>query len=255
MKLLQLLRELYHNLMDNKYIKILLLLAVFLILVGMSSSDTSEPHALAVDNLEVVNIPETFVSDALTFDRLTDDMHDSEEWMPQVPKLPNGITLDPNWHNVLNDPARTQPSPAPIKTVHITSITVPQVWGDEMRQPLPPRKIPSYRAASPDWRCDEWMETARAVGWEEEDLPKLSYVIYRESRCFPDRHNPDDPMGGSNGLMQINQFWCKPTQYWPNGWLQSHNILNHCDDLYDPTINLTAGLAIRQNSGWSPWGV
>ena len=131
----------------------------------------------------------------------------------------------------------------------------PVVWprfGDERRESIP-AKIPAYRQAAPDWRCDEWMPLAREVGWPEEELPKLSYTIYRESRCYPDQHNPDDPMGGSNGLTQINQFWCKPTQYWPDGWLQTQGVLEHCDELYDPRVSLAASLAIWGNSGWSPW--
>jgi len=106
----------------------------------------------------------------------------------------------------------------------------------------------------PEWRCDGWVDLARRVGFLEEELPKISYTMYRESRCRPDQHNPDDPMGGSNGLVQINQFWCKPTRYWPGGWLQAQGILETCDDLYDPETNLRAALAIRNNSGWSPWG-
>lgn len=138
--------------------------------------------------------------------------------------IPEGLTLDPNWDAVLADPARTEPA------------------------------LPPYRESSPDWRCDGWMNLARQVGWAEDELPKLSYTLYRETRCRPDQHNPDDPMGGSNGLMQINQFWCKPTRYWPTGWLQAHDILDHCDELFDPETNLRAGLAIRENSGWTPWG-
>jgi len=146
--------------------------------------------------------------------------------------------------------------PGPVRSVVIYSI-VPKIavsYGDERREPLPKPKLPAYRIDSPEWRCDQWMDLARRVGWTEDELPKLSYTIYRESRCFSDRHNPDDPMGGSSGLMQINKFWCKPTRYWPGGWLQAQGILEHCDELFDPETNLRAGLAIRENSGWSPWG-
>jgi len=158
------------------------------------------------------------------------DTHDSEERIPQVPKLPEGITLDPNFDAVLNDPDRITPAP---------TTTVPRVT--------------SWSQSRPDWRCDEWMELAREVGWPEEELSRLSYTIYRESRCDPTQHNPDDPMGGSNGLMQINQFWCKSTKYWPDGWLQSHGVLDSCDELYEPRVVLSAGLAIWGNSGWQPW--
>lgn len=142
---------------------------------------------------------------------------------------------------------------SPSTTAAPVALTLPR-FGDERREPLPRRApVPVFRQSSPDWRCDGWMEMARRVGWLEEELPRLSYTIYRESRCRPDQHNPDDPMGGSNGLTQINQFWCKPTRYWPDGWLQAHGILEHCDELYDPKTSLTASLAIWENSGWSPW--
>jgi hypothetical protein len=133
--------------------------------------------------------------------------------------------------------------------------TQPVSFGDERRESRPEPPLPPYKKSAPDWRCDNWMDTAEEVGWPLEELPKLSYVIYRETRCRPDQHNPDDPMGGSNGLMQINQFWCKSTQYWPEGWLQAQEVLEDCDELYNPVTNLVAGLAIWHNSGWSPWGV
>jgi len=115
--------------------------------------------------------------------------------------------------------------------------------------------VPPYKSKSPEWICPQWHQTALDVGWPQDQLSKLSYVIYRESRCNPDSHNPDDPMGGSNGLVQINQFWCKPSRYWPDGWLQSHGVLTSCDQLFDPETNLYAALMIWYNSGWSPWGM
>lgn len=146
----------------------------------------------------------------------------------------------------------SSPTTAPT-TTKVQAISTPVSYGDERRWPMPAPTLPPHRKSAPDWRCDEWMPLAREVGWPEEELPQLSYVIYRESRCRPDQHNPDDPMGGSNGLVQINQFWCKPTRYWPDGWLQTHGTLTHCDDLFIPEVNLRSALAIWGNSGWSPW--
>jgi len=161
--------------------------------------------------------------------------------------IPEEFIPPHNWELPANPP------PEPVRSVQIYSIRPEPVWADERREPTPPPRVKSWSRHNPDWRCDEWMPLAREVGWAEEQLPKLSYVIYRETRCRPDQHNPDDPMGGSNGLTQINQFWCKPTQYWPGGWLQTHGILDHCDELYDPRISLTASLALWENSGWTPW--
>lgn len=105
-------------------------------------------------------------------------------------------------------------------------------------------------------QCPQWEDLARSVGWPEEQIKKMSYVLYKESRCNPDAHNPNDPTSaGSRGLMQINGYWCIPNKYNPIGWLQEQGILSSCDDLYDPVTNLRAGLAIWMRSGWSPWNV
>lgn len=109
-------------------------------------------------------------------------------------------------------------------------------------------------------KCGEWHNLAIAVGWPEAEWPTLSYVMYRESRCHPDSHNKTDPMSGSRGLIQINGFWCRPNRYDSNGFLQSQGVLNVCDDLFNPEINLRAGLAIwlygegKHGCGWrGPW--
>ena len=78
-------------------------------------------------------------------------------------------------------------------------------------------------------------------------------VAYRESRCQPDAFNPNDPNGGSAGTMQLNYFWCKPSKYYANGYLQAQGILDDCSQLFDPQINVRAAVAIWRNSGWLPW--
>lgn len=108
-------------------------------------------------------------------------------------------------------------------------------------------------------KCGEWHELAMAVGWTKEQWPKLSYVIHRESRCRIEAYNGTDPNGGSRGLMQINGYWCKKNRWNPHGWLQAQGILETCDDLYKPEVNLRAGLAMWNYSqqyngcGWRPW--
>jgi hypothetical protein len=108
-------------------------------------------------------------------------------------------------------------------------------------------------------RCPEWEPVAMAAGWEPEHWDRFSYIIYRESRCLPDAFNGSDPNSGSRGLSQINGFWCRPSKYYPDGWLQDQGVLSHCDDLYDPMVNLTAAKAIfdygvdRGNCPWGPW--
>jgi hypothetical protein len=108
-------------------------------------------------------------------------------------------------------------------------------------------------------KCGEYHDLAIAVGWNESQWAKLSFVMNRESRCNNMSFNKTDPNGGSRGLIQINGFWCKKNKYNPSGWLQAQGILNNCDDLFNPEINLRAGLAMWNYSqqhnkcGWRPW--
>jgi len=109
-------------------------------------------------------------------------------------------------------------------------------------------------------KCGHWLDDALDVGWSRSHISKLDYVMWRESRCMPSVFNSTDPNGGSRGLLQINQFWCLPSRYFPSGWLQSQGILSSCAQLSNPVINLRAALAIfeyseeRNNNGWQPWG-
>uniref|UniRef100_UPI0040480C1E hypothetical protein n=1 Tax=Mariniflexile sp. TaxID=1979402 RepID=UPI0040480C1E len=79
---------------------------------------------------------------------------------------------------------------------------------------------------------------ARHVGWPEHELTMVVSVAYRESRCQPDAFNAKDPNGGSAGAMQINYFWCKPSRYYANGYLQAYGLIRTCDDLFDLEDNL-----------------
>lgn len=104
--------------------------------------------------------------------------------------------------------------------------------------------------------CAEWLNLAAGLGWEAGNLPMLERVMWRESRCQPHQFNASDPNGGSLGLTQVNKFWCLPSRYYPNGYLQTHGVLNTCDDLFNPAINLSAALAIYEYAkGWSQWGL
>lgn len=111
----------------------------------------------------------------------------------------------------------------------------------------------------PDARCPQWWATARAVGFDDTLLPTLDRVINRESRCDPTQLNAQDPNGGSVGLTQINRFWCLPSKYYPNGYLQTMQILSTCDQLYEPLINLRAALELVAYSrsvglcAWEQW--
>jgi hypothetical protein len=107
--------------------------------------------------------------------------------------------------------------------------------------------------------CPQFWELALVAGWDESLLPTLDRIIHRESTCRPTSHNAKDPAGGSYGLTQINGYWCNPNKYNPSGYLQAFGIINTCDDLYDPLVNLKAALKLyeysfnRHGCGWNPW--
>ena len=101
--------------------------------------------------------------------------------------------------------------------------------------------------------CTQVASLALAEGLPQAELETALRVAVRESRCTSDAFNSHDTNGGSAGVYQINYFWCKPSTYWPNGWLQTKGILNTCDELFDPTTNTKAMVAIWRNSGWLPW--
>ena len=109
---------------------------------------------------------------------------------------------------------------------------------------------------APKTLCEQVFDTAKAIGWPTDQLGMLVAIAQRESRCQPDAFNPSDPNGGSYGIMQINGFWCQPSRYWPNGYLQAYGLLTSCTDLYDRKINLRAALAIyRYSNGWRAWSL
>ena len=110
--------------------------------------------------------------------------------------------------------------------------------------------------APPDARCPMWWSLALSVGFTAEQMPTLDRVLHRESRCDETQLNASDPNGGSVGLTQINRFWCLPSRYYPDGYLQTMQILSTCDELYEPLINLRAALALVEYSrsvGLSEW--
>ena len=100
--------------------------------------------------------------------------------------------------------------------------------------------------------CSQVATLALAAGLPPSELETALRVAVRESRCTSDAFNASDTMGGSAGVYQINYFWCKPSTYWPTGWLQAQGILDDCEQLFDPQINARAMVAIWSNSGWLP---
>lgn len=164
---------------------------------------------------------------------------------PEEVKEPE-VTAPVSW-----PPVRVVPLPAPevqaaptTSTVTITAPTLPALVG-------------------PDTPCQEWVDTALAVGWpaDREVMERMLSIMWRESRCTTDAFKSDDPNGGSAGLMQINFFWCKPRWAGDPGWLQLNDIIPACGLLMDGEANLRSALAIwnygvdRYGDGWGPWKV
>jgi len=147
-------------------------------------------------------------------------------------------------------------TPPPAPTADDLAPAPITVWqGLEPASPTPPTTIVSTPITQPD-ACQTVFDMARHVGWAEQDLTQLVAIAYRESRCNPAAFNPTDPNGGSAGVMQINYFWCKPSSYYTNGYLQAYGLLRTCDDLFDLEDNLRSALAIfRYSNGWRAWSL
>lgn len=102
-------------------------------------------------------------------------------------------------------------------------------------------------------KVPQWWSLARQVGWKEDAMLTLDYLIFRESRGFNRAFNREDPNGGSRCLLQLNGSW--------TGWLIDKGIITKPADLFKPVTCLTAGLAIyqygvdRYGFGWGPWAI
>jgi hypothetical protein len=142
-------------------------------------------------------------------------------------------------------PTAQETQPAPIT-----------VWqGLEQSAPLPTTTLATTPITQPD-ACETVYNMARHVGWPEAELTKVVAVAYRESRCLPDAFNGADTVGQSYGAMQVNDFWCLPSKYYPNGYMQAYGLLTVCDDLFDLETNLRAALNIwRYSNGWRAWSL
>lgn len=106
--------------------------------------------------------------------------------------------------------------------------------------------VPPPALSAPSADC--FADLARAVGWPEETLPHLEFIIHRESGCDPTAF-ADRPwtFDLSRGLLQINAY----------GPLDA-GVRRLCGidpvTLFDPATNLACGLAYYRAMGWAPWG-
>lgn len=119
----------------------------------------------------------------------------------------------------------------------------------------PTPKLPKPKRVSRDLtkRCPQYEQLAKDAGFPKNEITTVSYVMWKESRCAPNAHNPDDPGAGSYGLMQINSVWFDR--------LVNAGIIKKKDDLFDPATNLTAAFfvwteSVRSNNyGWDDWNL
>ena len=96
-------------------------------------------------------------------------------------------------------------------------------------------------------KCGEFHDLALEVGWTEKEWPKLSHIIWRESRCTIDAWNGHDA-----GLTQINQIH--------SAWLLQMGY-DHPDDMFNARNNLYfayrlwSGREENGQCGWKPWSM
>lgn len=107
-----------------------------------------------------------------------------------------------------------------------------------------------------DHVCYEWLPLLIETGWptDPDILATALTIMWRESRC-----DPLADSGPDHGLFQINRYWCKPSRYTANGWLQDRQLVVDCDSLFDPATNAASALAIwhysedKNGDGFLPW--
>lgn len=148
--------------------------------------------------------------------------------------------------------------PVTTTTIPATTTLAPEFIEEDKQIQVSPMTVEEARGIY--GKCGEWRELALMIGWPAEEWPTLSHVLYRESRCNIGSHNKTDPASGSRGLMQINGYWCRKSQWTQAGWLQDRGVLSTCEDLFNPEVNLRAGLLIwmygeeKHGCGWrGPW--
>ena len=107
-----------------------------------------------------------------------------------------------------------------------------------------------------DHVCYDWLPQLLEAGWpaDPQVLGTALTIMHRESRCQPLADS-----GPDHGLFQINRYWCKPSRYTDQGWLQDRGLVVDCDSLFDPITNIRSALAIywysvdRNGDGFLPW--
>jgi hypothetical protein len=126
----------------------------------------------------------------------------------------------------------------------VSQTVYPQaVWEPlEATQPAPAYQGPG---------CAEYAPEALAAGFTANELPIILTILELESMCLP--HVMGDS-GNSYGLAQIHApSWCHPNRYNPDGYLRARGLIDACDELLNPTINLQAAWWVYVEGGWPMW--
>ena len=137
-----------------------------------------------------------------------------------------------------------------------TSTTSSSTSTTVMVTTVPATTTTTLPAIPADHVCVDWLPALVEAGWPTDPaiLETALTIMWRESRCQPWADS-----GPDHGLMQINRYWCSPSRYTPNGWLQDRGLVTDCDSLFDPATNLRSALAVwfysleKHGDGFLPW--
>lgn len=137
---------------------------------------------------------------------------------------------------------------------HPPAVSAPQTPRNSAPEAITaPKEAPPAPITPGD--CRAFLALATDVGWPASELDTLRRIMHAESGCDP-RAIGDKTRGYSYGLMQIHlPTWCRPSRYWPHGYLYTHHVLpaDDCEPLLDPATNLRAALIVHRVGGWKQW--
>ncbi|NDB65805.1 MAG: hypothetical protein EB168_09080 [Euryarchaeota archaeon] len=156
---------------------------------------------------------------------LSADMHDSEEWIPQVPALPEGVI----YTDIIPTTTTTTTIPLPEWTG-----SIPEVYGD-----------------GSGCTQEEASIIARALwdrGASDETVTKMLRIISRESLCDPSAHNGNrNTRDDSWGLCQQNNL---------SGWFDEGKLLENYDRFAfagNFAYNAESCAVMWEECGVGPW--
>lgn len=91
--------------------------------------------------------------------------------------------------------------------------------------------------------CPEWYGAERAAGWDDDQVPNVDRIMFRESRCSSTATHRNSNGTIDRGLMQVNSIHL--------AWLVEYGI--SASDLLVGETNLVAARLLWERSGWAPW--